>query len=321
MRRLAFVLVTPMFACAANGSPGGDPSPDGGPVAEAPAFQITTPDVILQPDDDLTYCYYFRTPNTADLAIKQWTSHMTAGAEFMIVYLTSTSMQPPGSLSTDNCGIATVVGPVWTYAAMSPDAQMALPADDGEGNPVGLPMKPNQAGFIQMHLMNSTSAPIHAHVELSAFAYRDGVQATPAAPMIALNRQVNLGSGRPEQPTEGTVGGNCEIRPDNGRLPRFFHVTTHTYKQGVRTFVKDGAAMLFDSVSWANPGNTSWSAPGFYMFTSGMFTYQCEYKNPTNHSIMNGNLADRDEMCVAIGFYFPAADGTGHFCLNSAMLY
>ena len=320
MRRLAFVLVTSMLGCASDGHPGTDPT-DGGvdTPSETPAFQISTPPVDLLPGEDLTYCYYFRTSNTADLAIKQWSSHMTAGSEFMIVYLTTTDMQTPGSLSTIDCGIASIVGPVWAYAAVTPDAQMTMPDNDGENNPIGQPIRAGQSGFIQMHLMNTTAAPLRAHVELNAFAYRDGVQATSAGTFVALNRQVSLDSGSPTNPTTATVGGNCDIRPDTSRIPKFFQVTTHTYKQSVRTFVKDGDAMLFNSTNWANPGSMNWGGPEFHTFASGKFTYQCEYKNPNNYSIMNGNVAKSDELCMAIGYYFPSAGG--HFCLNSAMLF
>src|SRR5215510_13691215 len=127
MRSLAFVLVTSVIAC----SPAVKPADvDAGATDGPPAFQIVSPSVDIPPGADLTYCYYFRTPNTTDLSIQRWVSHMTAGGQFMIVYLTPTDMQTPGSLSTTNCGMATIVGPVWTYAATSADAETHLPPDD-----------------------------------------------------------------------------------------------------------------------------------------------------------------------------------------------
>ncbi|HEY0477356.1 MAG TPA: hypothetical protein VGD37_07515 [Kofleriaceae bacterium] len=315
------MLMTPMLACGAIAQTT-DPlgTGDDAPVTP-PAFRLVTPGVDLAPGDDLTYCYYFRTSNTSDLSVRRWISHMTAGSEFMIVYLTATDMQPLGSQSTTDCGMANIVGPVWTYAATSADADVVLPADDGEGNPVGQPIRANQAGFIQMHYANSTSSVIHAHVELDAYAHAAGVDATPAGTFVAINRRISLASGSAANPTTDTVGGTCDVLPDSGKAARFYELTTHTYKQGVHTLVRDGATTLFDSRSWRTPGATTWKAPDFHSFASGQLTYQCEYSNPNNHSITNGNNAATDEICMAIGYYVPAASGTGHFCLNSATLY
>jgi len=66
----------------------------------------------------------------------------------------------------------------------------------------------------------------------------------------------------------------------------------------------------------------SWPhAPAFYAFTSGKLTYQCEYLNPNTYEIKTGDSAATDEMCMAVGYYFPAPTGQGHFCLNDFMLY
>jgi hypothetical protein len=325
MRILAFVLVTLIFACSPAAQTGDDLVDAGdtnGPLAPpAHGFQLVSPSVDINPGGDFTYCYYFRTSNTTDVSIKRWASRMTAGSQFMIVYLTPTDLQTPGTLSTMDCGIAGVVGPVWTYSALSLDTQTTLPADDGQGNAVGQPIGANQSGFIQMHFVNTTGAVIHAHVEVNAYAYDDTVSVTPAGSFVTINRRISLASGSTASPSTGTVSGACDVLADNGKIPRFFQLTTHTYKQGIHTFVKDGDATLFNSTSWADPGDTHWDAPPFYTFASGKLTYQCEYSNPNNYSIMNGNSAATDEMCMAIGYYFPSAAGTGHFCLNSAMLY
>lgn len=323
MRSLTFVLVTLVIACS-PAKPGdlADAGAGDGPLAPPErGFQLVSPSVDIQPGDDLTYCYYFRTPNTSDLSIQRWVSRMTAGSQFMIMYLTSTDLQTPGSLSTTNCGINSSNDLVWAYAARSLDAEIKLPADDGQGNAIGQSIAPSQSGFIQMHYLNTTSAVIHAHVELNAYAYADSASVVPAGPFIAFNGQIKLPSGSAANPTTQTVSGTCEMRTDNGKIPTFFLLTTHTYKQGVHTFIKDGDTTLFDSKNYADPGATHWDTPPFYTFTSGYLTYQCEYSNPNNYSITVGDVAATDELCLAIAYYFPSASGLGHFCLNSAMLY
>lgn len=331
MRSLAVVLVVPFLACGVPAKDGEGDKPDagveidGGTMMMPPSrgFQITSPTVDIDAGKDVTYCYYFHTANDVDMSIKRWASHMTAGAHDVILYLTPTDQKPPNTLLTTDCAISNgTTGPVWTYSAQTPDAEAAMPADDGEGNPVGQPISASHSGFLQMHYVNTTAAVIHAHIELTAYAYDDGVQVTPAGPFVTLNRHIDLKSGTMLMPTPGLVNGMCDVLPDDtsGKPPTFFAMTTYTHKQGVHTFVKDGSTTIFDSTDWENPGAATWTPPS-YLFSSSQLMYQCEYRNPTSREIMTGDSATEGEMCMAIGFYFPATGGTGHFCLNSQMLY
>jgi hypothetical protein len=334
MRSLAVVLVIPFLACGTPVQPPVGDVPDAqGPsdastVLPAPdrGFQVVSPTIDIKPGVEVTYCYYFRTPNTADLAIRRWQSHMTPGSHHMILYFTATEQQPAGTLSTTRCGIASGNGaPVWTYSAQSSDAESALPPNDGLGNPIGQSIPAGQPGFIQMHYLNATDSVIHAHVELNAYAYDEGVQVIQAAPYVTYNYRILIQPGSPTAPTPGASGATCSVPLSNGKPPKFFIMTTHTHKQGVHTYVKDGDTMVFDSRSWEHPGATTWDTTPFYTFTSGSLTYHCDYLNPNAYSIMSGDSAATDEMCMAIGYYFPAVvpttGPTGHFCVDGGMVY
>jgi hypothetical protein len=320
---LAFVLVTTLSGCGGSDEIVGmqpdarEPSDDAALVPPPRGFQIVTSAVDINPGVEATYCYYFRTPNTTELAIQKWASHMTAGSHHMILYFTSSEYGKPGTLD-DRCGFATGgVGPVWTYSAQTADAEAALPRDDGNGVPVGQPVKAGQLGFIQLHYLNATDDVIHAQVTLNAIAYDEGVKVTPAAPFVTYHTGIKLEPGNPVNPTPGTVSGSCDIGAD----AKFYTMSTHTHKQGVHTFVKDGADMVFESRSWEHPGAMTRERPPFFSFTSGKLTYQCEYLNPNNYMIEDGDSAATAEMCMAVGYYFPAVGGTGHLCLNSLTVY
>jgi hypothetical protein len=313
---LAFLLVTTLAGCsfpgAANEQPDASGGGDGGPPG--PGFQIVSPTVDVNPGIDITYCYYFRTPNTSDLNIKKWASHMTDGSHDLIVYLTPTDLATPGSTSTTKCGLAgDGPGPVWTYSAQTADYEAPLPADDGNGVPVGQPIKAGQSGFLQMHMVNTTNAIVQERVEVDAYAYDDGVQVTPAAPFFTLSTKINLAPAAPT-PTMGMVKNDCDVASD----AKFFLMTTYTHKQGVHTFVKDGATVAFES--WDHPGAQQWSTSPFFSFTSGVLSYQCEYVNPNTYQIGFGDSVTREEMCMAMGYYFPATGATGYMCLDGAIL-
>jgi hypothetical protein len=328
MRSFAIVLVTTLAACYQTTPPmpeipgdGSDPGDGPLPVPER-GFQIVTPTLEIPPGDEVTYCYYFRAPNKTELSIKKWASRMTQGSHHLIVYLTQTDQKTPGTLSTERCGFLNGgSSAVWTYSAQSIIAEAALPADDGTGIPVGQPIRAEQSGFLQMHYLNASDNPLRVNVELNAYAYDEGVQVTPAGPYVTYNTNVNLGPGSPANPSQGMVTGTCDVPLEaGGKVPKFYTLSTHSHKQSVRTFIKDGDSMVFESTDWDRPGAATWSGSPFFSFASGKLTYQCEYRNPNSYPIQTGDSAENEEMCMAVGYYFPAS-GAGHFCLNSTPVY
>lgn len=327
------VLVTLLAGCGGGSVTGGldDPmmiAPDAPPAppasdAAAPVdrlgFQVVTPTLVVPPHSDIAYCYYVETPNPSELSVRRWESHMTEGAQQMILFLTPGPRQPAGTLTTERCGLASHgIGPVWSYATRLRDDQLIMPADDGTGNAVGQVIGPRQAMLLEVHLANPTGQPIEVRVELSAYVYLDHVNVTPAAPFVSYNTSIDLPAALgPTTPSTTTVTGQCSVPPS----AKFYFLSTHTHKQAVRALVKDGTAMVFHSLNWAQPGQTMWNSEPFFSFETGNLSYQCEYENPNAYRIRYGDSTATDEVCVTIGFYFPARDNAGHFCLNSAMIY
>jgi hypothetical protein len=320
---IAALAAAALALAACGGSTAGSSiAPDAaltGGTAPTRGFQVVSPTVELAPHSDITYCYYFHTSNRTELAIKHWTSHMTAGGQQMILFVTPSDQHEPGTLLSSACGmLASGVGPVWTYSADTPDAEIALPGDDGQGHPIGQAIRADQPAYLQIHFVNPGDQAMRAHAELTASAYDDGIEPTLAAPFIAYNTRIDLAAAAdPAAPTTGTVSGSCSVAPDAS----FYRLSTHTFKQAVHSFVKDGDTTVFDSVHWDTASDRTWDAAPFLRFTTGKLSYQCEYQNPNSYRIQTGDSAATDEICVALGYFFPAADAAGHFCLNSTMLY
>lgn len=335
MRSIAFVLVTPLLACSASAqhvdslSPDAQPQSDAGDPMTLPphvfhAFQIVSPAVTITNKQEITYCYYFRTPNTGQLAIQGWASHMPAAAHDMVLYLTPNDLMSPGTQTTTRCGIADRIGPVWTYSAETADAEAQMPADDGTGQPLAQLIRANQSGFLEIHYLNTTGSDVQAHVELNAYAYDDALPVTWAGSFVTFRTNFQIGPGSDAQPTTGSVSGSCPIPVDGGKPVKFFTMTTHTYKQGVHTAINDGTTTVFTSNNWAQPGTASWPAP-FYSFKSSTLDYQCDYMNKQSYTIVTGDDPTQDELCMTINFYAPATPPPtapiGHYCLDSSTAF
>jgi hypothetical protein len=305
---LALVLAT-IAACKSDGTTGDDDTD--GPAAPDRGFQVISPDITIPPNTEITYCYYFRTPNTEPMQINRWKSEMTPGSHHMIMFMTTNDVMPPGTVSSSNCGFGgggTNV-PVWTYAAQTPSADLQLPADDGAGKPLAQDIPANSAAFFQMHYLNATDDPITVHVTLDAFALAAGTPYTRTAAFVTYNQSISIPS-----PSTGHVESeSCSVPAGL----KFWMMSTHAHKQAVHTAVKDGSEMAFESSDWEHPGVAAYPAPFFEFSASNRLTYECTYNNPRTQGgpIVDGDSAATQEMCMASGYFFPATKPL--FCVDS----
>jgi hypothetical protein len=313
------LLVALLVACGSDYA--STPTPDATPppvdAADLPppenGFQIRSPDIALQPGQEITYCYYFHTPNTADVVVKSWESEMTPGSHHMILYFMATADMPDGTLDpSGNCGGANLSNlAVWTYLAQTPMARSDMPADDGAGKPVGMPVPAAQAAAMQMHYLNATDQPMMVHVTLNANGYPPGTAYTQAAAYVTYNSKIDIPPG---PGSTATATGTCTVPAG----AQFFTLSTHAHKQSVMNTIADGATTIQTSTDWEHPTTTTWAAMPFFTFASGKLTYTCDYENPTPNEIKAGPSAQTNEMCMAVGYFFPATGAK--FCLNSLVI-
>jgi len=306
---LASTMTVALIACGGGGGGGddtadddGNGSPDAGdPPPPTTGFQLRSPDIHLESGEEQTYCWYTTVDVDQQVAVKKWSSTMTQGSHHLIVYFTGDQQAADDTLTADCGGFGgtSLNPPVWTYSAQNTVAENAMPVG------VGMTVQPQQHLFIQMHYLNATPSPIDAHVTVNAETYADGESYMPAAPFITFNTLIDL----PPMGT-GSAEGTCTV-PSG---VKFFTLSTHAHRRAIHTEVKDGDAMVFQSDDWEHPGATDWRDTPYYEF-SGKLTYHCDYQNDLDQQVTTGDSAATDEMCMAVGYMFPATSPT--YCLNS----
>lgn len=273
----------------------------GTPPADQPAFSVVSADVTIAPGEEVTKCFYFHTPNTEILHVHKWVSEMTDGSHHMI-YFQSLGGTQPADGTIDDCEGAGQPLPV--YGAQTPHHEEDFPKDD-VGVQLAQVVVPNVAGYFQMHYVNAGDAPLVAHVELTAYALDDNTGFTRTDLFGTYNADINI----PAHATNFKVSATCDVTQG----AKFWSMSTHAHKQAVTTEVRDGSQMLFHSADWEHPGAQQWSAPEFYTFGSKI-TWECTYDNigsNANNPIVDGQSARTNEMCMATGYYFPAAGPRG----------
>ncbi len=286
---------------------GGDP--DGGDP-EPPAFEIQSKDVVIQPSMEVTYCYHFATPNTEPLAINRWKAVMTPGVQFMALVIGGTD-EEPDTLSgiCPDISTASAEDPgTWVFTSTKAESELVFPGDDGTSKPLAFELPPGRKGYLLMHHVNTTAAPITAHVKLTAGALPEGAAFTKTSPFITYNDALSI----PGFASDLVATKTCNTVPDT----KFWSMTTHTHKQGVGTSVRSGASVAYESSDWADPVQKTWPASPFFTFDQDKLTYECVYTNPTNRTITSGRSFAVDERCMAIGYYFPATKPVICYCID-----
>jgi hypothetical protein len=309
----SWFLVLPLLAaCGGGGSKGDDDDDDaevdaGDDEQPGDAFEIVTKEITIAAGDERTHCYYDTIPVDFALGVKRWTSKMSLGSHHMIVYALASGGEPDGTLEED-CNVLGGAGvsglPAWSYSAQTPEADFVMP----EG--VGIKLGANQKIVIEMHYLNATTAPLDAHVELTGEYFAEGEEFTPAAAYITYDSTISIPAGVGQ---EGTGGGSCAL-PDDAQ---FFALSTHAHRRAVLTRVTDGEDMVFESDNWDHPGVVQWDTGEFYAF-GGNLDYHCDFVNDRGQTTTDGPSAETDEMCMAVGYFFPAEKAK--FCIDSTVL-
>jgi hypothetical protein len=309
MRKFAFVLLT-LAACGKDPAMGGGDdtmNPDGnsGSNLGTPAFELTSPDILLPAGQEFTKCFYFHTPNTATVAINKWVSDMTPGSHHMIMFLTPNVSNPPADGTIDeNCGGVGGGGggtniPQWTYASATEHYEVDMPSDDGAGKPLAQNIAANSAGYIQMHYLNASDTDKMVHVDLKAYGLDSGAAYTQTDAYVTYVYQFSV----PANSTGYQVNATCSTPAGS----KFWTVSSHTHKQGKDVTIKDGSSSLYDSTDWEHPMVKNWMAAPYYSFSSGKVSWTCTYDNPGSTAINEGPSAQTNEMCMMTGYYFPAS--------------
>jgi hypothetical protein len=302
MQKHFFLLPALVFGCASSDEPGDD---------NAPAFTVHSKEVTIAPGEEVTLCYYFHTPNTANLAVTKWASEMGAGSHHMIVFFGAANQPPDGTLSAEGCGgPGGGTGPVWVYASQTPTYAMSMPSDDGTGTPLAMVVPANQPAFIQIHYQNPSELPLTSTVKVDAYALPADTAFTPTAAFITYNASIDI----PPNAVNDVESRTC-MTPAGAK---FWFMSTHAHKQAMMMRVKDGANVVFESGDWEHPGQRDFAAP-YMSFASGKLTYECTYTNLGDNAtkrIISGPSAATDEMCMSYGYYFPAQRPA--FCYDDA---
>jgi hypothetical protein len=274
------------------------PASDLAPPASADGFQIALPAnaVTIQPGQESYYCYYKVIPGGQAINVGAFQSWMTSGASHHFITYTGTGTDGALTGGAANTAVACNPSANWVYATSTSGQVIELKFPDG----VGLPMPANQVLILNMHFLNPGSTAISPAVKLNVL-YAKNLKYTAQA-MVSFNSGIYVAPGGSQ-----TVRGTCT--PPAGS--KFFAYTTHAHKHATEldvNYVSGGVTTnIVKSLQWDAPNVALWNAPNFLTIKAGdQLTYSCSYTNTGTTAVTVGETAATNEMCMSIGYFFPA---------------
>lgn len=294
---LALVLVAAGGCSNSTGNNGGGGQP-------GPSLTLASPSFTLKPGEEMFKCWYTTLTNTSDIQAVRMHSTMSLGSHHFIVYTTKTPLRPDGTFEdcgNNQGGPSLTNTPVWLYATQDPEAELDMPTG------TALPLKAAQPLYFNMHYINATANDMTVQVKLDVDSAIGTYQKVGA--YVTYNTQISIPPGGQQ-----TVSGDCDVPAG----AQFFTMSTHSHKRTTDAQATKAGQMLVHTTDWAHAAIGKWSAPGFLTFgPNEQLHYQCSYQNDSTNTITEGESAEKNEMCMAVGYYFPAAGDT--FCLNSSI--
>jgi Copper type II ascorbate-dependent monooxygenase, C-terminal domain len=275
-------------------------------------IQFATPPMAFSvaPNQEIFPNYCVALPK--DMQVGGFQSWMSEGSSHHFILYKGGTVAA-GTAPSTSCSLG---ANAWMYASSTPGQVITenMPAN------VGLALSENTQIILNLHFINPGSTTMYPQVKINLLYAKDVKY--QAGTMVSFNPSINVPAATAAGPGTQTVSGNCTAPVG----ANFFTMSTHTHKHATAAWVDynhAGSSLEIvhtgttanypadqepgSGTDWEHPGVGLWVTPNFLTVQSGdSFTYHCSYSNTSTQAVTVGETAASNEMCMAIGYYFPA---------------
>jgi hypothetical protein len=168
---------------------------------------------------------------------------------------------------------------------------------------VGVQLKPHQTLLLNSHYINGSPAPLTIDVAINFHAARKGSIRHHA-------RSFQLGTTRINVPAGGTSSSVAEWPVPFPMNVVWLSTHSHKHTTAVDVDLLRGSAdpeRLVETLTYSEPTFHYYSQPPLRLTQGDSLRWTCAYRNTTTGPVHFG-VTSEDEMCFAVGFFYPDAD-------------
>jgi hypothetical protein len=257
-------------------------------------------------------CVYVTMPtDRGSIAVPSAESHYTPGSHHFLVYRTSYDSVPDGGDGvhpcTDSEQFMGITGSY--YEAQTPDAHRDLPKG------VAHIFKPGEVLLMQAHYLNPAASGFDTHVDFRLHTTDPATVEHEAGSFFFYNPLISI-----PPMAEATVTRTCPITHDVNLALLWSHMHSRGVAFTATTDDADAAERigdLYSTTTWSEPQPRVFpDSPPVTLHAGSTITYSCKYLNMTPQTIVQGQSAATNEMCILHGMYWPRLDSTTELCLS-----
>jgi Copper type II ascorbate-dependent monooxygenase, C-terminal domain len=300
--RWASIALLALAACSSSGTtdkgsvvvgPEGDsgvaPMNDAGVTTSGDTVTLTMGPFDVPPGTEVFKCQDFANPfGATDQDIKQYDVHMTPGSHHMFLFFNTASVDGP----VRDCPAGGFEFHPYPFTSQTPDATMTYP--DGVGSLV-----PGTTGFrVNAHYLNPGATAVKGTVTVTLHKAAPGTIKQHAG-VIFMN---DIGLRVP--PGVSTSSKKCSLPAGINLMVASSHM--HQRATGFTAKTGDGTT-LYETDQWADPTPRVF-APALALPQQTDVTWGCTYDNKTTDTLVFGEYAATNVMCIFTAHYYPVVD-------------
>ena len=255
-----------------------------------------------------TQCVTVSLKNADGAFVRRFRADLGTGSHHMIVYKSNaTSESPTPTPCQGFSGLLSGEHPI--FIAQQAKAELVFPNDEN-GVPVGLEIAKNQMVRIELHLINTSSAPLDVIGKLYADTVPLATKVIPSDLAFWGTKSISIPAHQ-----KWDTGVKFQKALANSKM---FALTTHQHHLGtrMRVWYADNASDVNDTPL---ADGQNWSDPPLELFTPVVdfppdgakktstkgLAFKCEWDNPSASNVSFGE-GFNDEMCFLWQYYYPS---------------
>jgi hypothetical protein len=165
---------------------------------------------------------------------------------------------------------------------------------------VAMPVRGGAVLMLNAHLINATSEPVETEANINLYTIPGSQVEQEGDVLFLYNAFIAI-----RAQSEGRARLKCPVHEDITLL----NFQSHMHRRGVGYQAAVGdAAPFYDNDQWENVPVLD-LGEGVKIPKGSAIDYRCEYMNTEDRDIFQGSRST-DEMCMAIGSYYPAEPAT-----------
>jgi hypothetical protein len=248
-------------------------------------LELRTQSYTLQPGAEKYFCYAMNMPDDDATSIVKLAPQYGRGTHH-IIFAQTLAPEPDGFVE---CAVLFKTSWLPLYIGGVESGPLMLPTGSG------FPLRKNQQVLIQLHLQNTTGAPITDSTAMKLKTVHPDTLTTKAGVFGLDNRKLEIPALR--------SGIAHEMSCSPNRAMNVFAVLGHMHKQGRELTLRRAPNELLYETRW-NFDQQPVTPLSLRIEPSDSLSFRCIHDNPGSVPIIYGESSDQ-EMCAFIFYYTP----------------